>query len=157
MQSRYIFIFLLTALFGFASLNTSVMSAGSDDAPTDTDPDYAAGKKAALAGQYKLAIGLLQRAIANDSKNADALNFLGYSYRKMGNFENSLGYYKKALAIKPEHRGALEYLGELYLQTGNLKAARQQLEILESACKFGCGEYDQLKEAIATFATKGKS
>jgi Flp pilus assembly protein TadD len=157
MQLRYIFIFLLAALFSFASLNSTVMAAGSDDDPVDSNPDYTAGKNAALAGKYKLAITSLQRALNNDAKNVDALNFLGYSYRKMGNFENSLSNYQKALAINPEHQGALEYLGELYLQTGNLKAARQQLEILEAVCLTGCDEYDQLKEAIATFETKGKS
>jgi Flp pilus assembly protein TadD len=118
MQLRNIFIFLICALFSFASLNTSLIAAEPDSDPLDSDPNYIVGKDAALAGKYKLAITSLERALNKDSKNADALNLLGYSYRKTGNFVNSLRYYQKALTIKPEHRGALEYLGELYLQTG---------------------------------------
>ena len=155
MYIRILFIFLLAIVIGLSGLNTPVNAAGSsDDEPSKSDVDFASGKSALKAGNYKLAIRNFQRVIETNPNNADALNYLGYSYRKMGNFKVSLPYYKKALAINPGHRGAREYLGELYLQTGNLKAAKAQLEKLDSLCTFGCEEFDDLKNAIATFEKK---
>ncbi len=62
--------------------------------------------------------------------------------------------YQKALAIKPDHRGANEYIGELYLETGKPAKARERLKVLDSACFFGCEEYDELKAAIAAYEAK---
>jgi Flp pilus assembly protein TadD len=155
MNIRIVFIFLLAIVIGLSGLNTPVYAAGSsDDEPSKSEADFTSGKSALKAGNYKLAIRNFQRVINSTPNNADALNYLGYSYRKMGNFKDSLSYYKKALAINPGHRGAREYLGELYLQKGDLKSAKAQLAKLDSLCTFGCEEFDDLKNAIATFEKK---
>lgn len=113
--------------------------------------DYLAGKAAVEARDYETAIAHLGKAVAADPKNADALNYLGYSHRQLGNFEESLDWYQKALAVNPDHRGALEYLGELYLEMNQPAKAEQQLERLSRLCFFGCEEYDDLKQAMSDY------
>ncbi|MEK9721857.1 MAG: tetratricopeptide repeat protein, partial [Rhodospirillaceae bacterium] len=102
------------------------------------------------------ALGHLEKALAEDMQDADTLNYMGYSYRKLKQFDKALAAYRKALAIKPEHRGANEYIGELYLETGQLEKAKERLKVLDSACFFGCEEYDTLKKAIAAYEAKRK-
>jgi Flp pilus assembly protein TadD len=127
---------------GPRSLSTSSSTANSD---------YIAGKAAVEAGNYETAIMHLNKAVAADARNADALNYLGYSHRQLGNFEESLNWYLKALAVNPDHRGALEYLGELYLEMNQPAEAEQQLERLSRLCFFGCEEYDDLKQAMSDY------
>jgi tetratricopeptide (TPR) repeat protein len=86
--------------------------------------------------------------------HADALNYLGYSHRKLGEFKQSLAYYTKALEIDPGHRRANEYLGELYLQMGQLSSAEKQLARLDDLCFWGCKELDDLKSAIKQYRAR---
>lgn len=132
-------------------------AAGSDPAPAvQQDPDFAQGVAKAKAGDYAGAVASLGAALAKDPKNADTLNYLGYSTRKLGQFDKAKGYYDRALAIDPDHRGAHEYLGELFLQTGNLAGAEAHLKKLDSLCLFGCSEYTELKNQIAAYKAKTK-
>ncbi len=94
--------------------------------------------------------------VSANPHDANAWNFIGFSHRKLNRFDQALAAYKKALAIEPNHRGANEYLGELYLQTGKLQKAKERLRILDSACFFGCEEYDDLKVAIASYESRRK-
>lgn len=127
---------------------TASLAMGSDDSASSGDPTYVKAVEAVKKKDFKLAIVLLQDVVAKKPKNADAWNYIGYSYRKMGNFDAALGNYKKALAINPDHRGAHEYLGELYVETGRMKLAKEHLARLDGLCFFGCEEYDELKAAI---------
>ena len=122
-------------------------------APTSAtaDSNYAAGKAAVESGDYEAAVVHLNKAVAEDPRHADALNYLGYSHRQLGNLDESLNWYLKALAINPDHRGAIEYLGELYLQMNQPAQAEEQLAKLSRLCFFGCEEYDDLEQAIADY------
>ncbi|MBT5047755.1 MAG: tetratricopeptide repeat protein [Rhodospirillaceae bacterium] len=131
---------------------TAAWAMGSDTEPSS--PDYAQGVKAVKAGNYEAALPLLQKAVAEKPKNANAWNYIGYSNRKLKRFDKAMTAYRKALAIEPNHRGANEYIGELYLQMGALAKAKERLKVLDSACFFGCEEFDELKEAIAAFEKK---
>ncbi len=132
-----------------------VHAAGGEDDETTTappkNPDYTQAVARIEAGDHAGALALLQKAIAAEPNNADAHNYLGYSYRNLGQFGKSLASYRRALAIEPSHRGALEYLGELYLRIGELAKAQAQLDKLDSACFFGCAEYSELKARIAAY------
>jgi uncharacterized protein HemY len=95
----------------------------------------------------------------NDSGNADWNNLMGYSLRK-GKTPDLAGaerFYNAALRLNPQHRGALEYSGELYLMLGDLPKAEARLAALEKACRFGCEELTDLKEAVAQFKAKGNT
>ena len=105
---------------------------------------------------YVGAINLLKDVLSDDGENADALNYMGYSHRKLGNFENALSYYKKALAIKPDHRGANEYIGEAYLEMKKPDLAKAHLEKLATICGTSCDEYRELKKALDTYMASNK-
>ena len=142
---RYLLAFVLTV--GLAS---AAMAAGSSS--SSSKPSKLADAETAIeAGDYDRAIDLLQKVIAGDSKNADAWNFLGFSHRNLESYDQALDAYQQALAIDPEHLGANEYLGELYLRTGDLAKAKERLDKLDDVCTFGCGEFDDLKQAIKAF------
>ncbi len=118
--------------------------------------DFSKAERRIDASDYRGAIPLLERVVRQSPRNADALNLLGYSHRKLGNQEKALGYYQKALAIKPEHLGANEYLGELYLEMADLPKAEERLAVLAEACS-DCDEYEELKELIAAYKAKQQS
>ena len=97
------------------------------------------------------AIPLLQGVVADNGRDADALNYLGFCHRKLGKYQEALGYYQRALGVNPKHKGANEYLGELYLKMNNLAKAQEQLTILKGLCPTGCEELEDLEADIADF------
>lgn len=101
--------------------------------------------------KYEEAIPLLQKVVADNPRDADAWNYLGFCSRKLGKKEDALGYYQKALALDPKHKGAREYLGELYLQMNDLAKAEEQLAILQGLCPAGCEELEDLEADIADY------
>ncbi|MBL8780329.1 MAG: tetratricopeptide repeat protein [Alphaproteobacteria bacterium] len=107
--------------------------------------------------KYEEAIPLLQKVVADNPRDADAWNYLGFCSRKLGKKEDSLGYYQKALAIDPKHKGAHEYLGELYLMMNDLAKAEEQLAILKGLCPNGCEEVEDLEADIADYKATTKS
>lgn len=97
----------------------------------------------------------LRQLLANDPKNPDILNLLGYASRKLGRWQASRDFYTDALTIEPGHKGALEYMGELELETGDVAAAKKLLQRLREQCPDGCEELDDLllafsKNGVAT-------
>ena len=94
---------------------------------------------------YSKAYDKLVKAYEKDKKNADILNYLGFTLRKSGNFEEAEKFYLAGLEIKPNHKGINEYLGELYIKTNRIELAKERLEVLKG-CK--CEEFEELKELI---------
>lgn len=111
--------------------------------------EYETAVKAIDAGRYEDAVTLLENVVTQQPKNADALNYLGFAHRKLGQTDKSLFYYQSALQNDPNHKGAREYLGELYLQMGDLPKAEEQLATLARLCPAGCPERSELTAAIA--------
>ena len=101
--------------------------------------------------EYWEAIALLEQARAQEPDNADVLNWLGYSHRKLGDHVTALDFYTAALAQEPNHLGANEYLGELYLEMKDLPKAEERLAVLAVACDSDCEEYEDLAEEIAEY------
>ncbi len=150
MLIRYVLALVLTV--GLAS---AALVAGSPSRSTSPQPStYDVAEKAVKAGDYNRAIPLLQKVLAKNPNHYDALNYLGFSHRQLGENDTALGYYKKVLAMKPDHRGANEYLGELYLKQRKLDLAKQQLAKLDKICTFGCSEFNDLKAAIKAYESK---
>ena len=94
---------------------------------------------------YLKALNKFEKAYAKDKKNADILNYLGFSLRKTGNFKKAEFFYLKGLELDANHLGINEYLGELYVQTNRIDLAKKRLAVL-NGCK--CEEYKELKELI---------
>ena len=95
---------------------------------------------------YMKAQKLLFQSNKNFPNEADTLNYLGFTTRKLGDFENGEKFYLQGLKIDPKHIGINEYLGELYVATNRHNLAVERLEVLKNC---NCKEYDQLKAVIA--------
>lgn len=100
------------------------------------------------SGRFEEAIAGLKALGASIGPNADVLNYLGYSSRKLGRFGEALAYYEQALALDPNHRGAHEYLGELFVELRQMDKARAQLAVLDRLCPYGCTEREMLADRI---------
>ena len=151
-------IFFTLILSSF--LTVGVLAAGSSDSGSSkvkTDYDKAvsfidSAKKYEVSGKtdkanksYKKALKLLTKSNLKKPNNADTLNYLGFTTRKLGDYKNGEKYYLQGLALKPNHIGINEYLGELYVVTNRYDLAKERLNVLKSC---NCEEYDLLKEII---------
>jgi len=65
--------------------------------------------------QFQSAVKDQKRALAHNGAMYQAMNELGFAYRKLGNYDESLKQYDAALRLKPGYAPALEYRGEAYL------------------------------------------
>ena len=95
--------------------------------------------------RYEKAQKLLIKSNIKKPLQADTLNYLGFTTRKLGDYKNGEKYYLLGLEIDPNHIGINEYLGELYVVTNRIDLAKERLNILKSC---NCEEYDELKEII---------
>ena len=103
------------------------------------------GKQKKAEKQYEKAQKLLIKSNENEPNNADTLNYLGFTTRKLGDFNLGEEYYLEGLAIEPEHNGINEYLGELYVVTNRMDLAKERLNVLKDC---NCEEFQELKEII---------
>jgi len=103
------------------------------------------GKTEKANKRYEKAQKLL--IVSNKKKplQANTLNYLGFTTRKLGDYENGEKYYLLGLEIDPSHKGINEYLGELYVVTNRIDLAKERLNVLENC---NCEEYGELKEII---------
>jgi Flp pilus assembly protein TadD len=103
------------------------------------------GKQKKAEKQYEKAQKFLIKSNETEPNNADTLNYLGFTTRKLGNFNLGEEYYLQGLAIEPKHNGINEYLGELYVVTNRMNLAKERLEVLRNC---NCEEFQELKEII---------
>ena len=154
------FLIILFILLGLSLHSNFVYAAGSSgDGGKNEVSLYKSGKKLVLRAKklekkdkvekakklYLKAYDKFEKAYAKDKKNADILNYLGYTLRKTGDLKQAEIYYLKGLELDSGHLGINEYLGELYVQTGRVELAKERLEVLKG-CK--CEEYEELRELI---------
>ena len=151
---KKIFVILFLTLF-----TTNSFSAGSDSTSTKVKSNYdkavqsikfakkyeAKGKLEKAKKRYAKAQKLLLKSNKEKPLQADTLNYLGFTTRKLGDYENGEKYYLLGLEINPSHVGINEYLGELYVATNRIDLAKERLKVLESC---NCEEYNELKEII---------
>jgi tetratricopeptide (TPR) repeat protein len=142
-------------LAAFLLTSSPVIAAGGASRVSEKPAEFLQAQKAIKTEKYQEAIPLLEGVLKKTPKDADTLNYLGYSHRKLGQFEVSENYYGRAIEADPKHRAAHEYLGELFLQTDRPEEAKKMLDRLDDLCFWGCGEYDDLKAAIELFAANG--
>ena len=145
------------ALAATPSFAAGSSSSSSSSSTSSTGNDYQAAEQKIKAADYSGAIPLLEKVVTASPRNADALNLLGFSHRKLGHKEKALAYYNNALSVNPKHLGANEYLGELYLQMGLVAKAEERLAVLSGACSSSCEEYSELKKQIDDFKAKQQS
>ena len=151
---KKIFLILILTLF-----TTNSFSAGSESTSSKVKSNYdkavesikfakkyeSKGKLEKAKKRYAKAQKLLLKSNSKKPNQADTLNYLGFTTRKLGDYEKGEKYYLQGLEIEPNHVGINEYLGELYVATNRLNLAKERLKILENC---NCKEYTQLKEVI---------
>ena len=155
MIKKILLTFSILTLLGVSSYSAGTSSDSSSKVKSDYDKAVKLiksakkyekkDKKEKAKKRYEKAQTLLIKS--NDKKplQADTLNYLGFTTRKLGDYENGEKYYLLGLEINPNHVGINEYLGELYVVTNRLDLAKERLKILESC---SCEEYTELKEII---------
>ena len=151
---------IYTLLIIIALTNNSFSAGSSND--NDSSPkvsDYAKAKNLIKAAKkyekkgktkkaqkrYAKAQKLLLKSNEQKPLQADTLNYLGFTTRKLGDYEKGEEFYLLGLEIEPNHNGINEYLGELYVATDRMDMAKERLEVLKNC---NCGEYNELKEII---------
>src|SRR4051812_5687047 len=72
---------------------TTMASVASDADWAQLDPDFAAGKKALGAEDWKGAIAALKLAALRDPLNADVHNYIGYAYRRARSLGAAIGHF----------------------------------------------------------------
>ena len=148
-------VVVVTAALAAAAVGValSVRADPTDDDPNAAalDPDYAAGKKAIEAKDWRAAVKALSAAALRDTRNPDIQNYLGYAYRHLGDLKLAFAHYERALKLNPRHRGAHEYAGEAALLAGDLPRAQRHLAALKTICVLPCEEYDDLKAAVDAY------
>ena len=102
-------------------------------------------KKEKSQKRYEDAIKFFVLANGEQPNDPNILNYLGFSYRKVGDFMMAEIYYTQGLEIDPKHIGINEYLGQLYVETNRIDKAKDRLEILKN-CK--CKEFETLSASI---------
>ncbi len=109
--------------------------------------EYRAARKLILAGNYKAGIAAMH-AIGHD-ENADVANYIGYSYRKLGDYKDSQVWYEKALASDPNHVRTWSYYGMWQMEQGNRLKALDDLQKVKLICgNTSCEAYRELKAVI---------
>ena len=103
------------------------------------------GKIEKAQKRYAKAQKLLLKSNKKKPLQADTLNYLGFTTRKLGDYEGGEKFYLQGLQIESNHNGINEYLGELYVATNRMDMAKERLEVLKTC---NCEEYDELKEII---------
>ena len=151
---------LLTILFIVLFSTSSIAAGSSDDSSSKkvkTNYEKAVesikfakkyekkGKVEKAKKRYEKAQKFLLKSNKEKPNQADTLNYLGFTTRKLGDYEIGEKYYLMGLEIDPNHKGINEYLGELYVTTNRMDLARERLKVLENC---NCEEYDELKDII---------
>ena len=150
--------FIYTLLIIIAFTNNS-FSAGTSSDSSDSSPNYTKAKNLIKAAKKYEKKGKTEKALerytkaqklllkSNEKKplQADTLNYLGFTTRKLGDYEKGEEFYLQGLQIEPNHKGINEYLGELYIVTGRIDMAKERLQVLKTC---NCEEYAELKGII---------
>ena len=151
------FILALISLPVDLTLTNNSFSAGTSSSSSDSSYTKAynliksakkyekKGKTEKAQKRYVKAQKLLLLSNKEKPLQADTLNYLGFTTRKLGDYEAGEEFYLQGLKIDPNHNGINEYLGELYVVTNRIDMAKERLEVLKTC---NCEEYNELKEII---------
>jgi tetratricopeptide (TPR) repeat protein len=144
---------LVAALVVSISGVASVSAAETETTPVANaeNKDFVAGQAAVKAKKWNEAVDAFKKVVAREPNNADAQNYLAYSYRWTNKLDDAFKHYNLALKLDPNHKGAHEYIGVAYLKVDQPEKAKEHLAKLEKICTKKCEEYEDLARAIAAY------
>ena len=92
------------------------------------DAIFVAGSIYERQKKYDKAEEAFHKVLADDPKNAMALNYLGYMLADRGTrLDEALGYIRRAVALDPQNGAYLDSLGWVYYKMGNYDLAEENL------------------------------
>jgi len=129
---------IITTLLFLITFTNSSFSAG-DSSSSDSKSDYTKahnliksakkyekkGKTEKAQKRYAKAQKLLIKSNEKNPLQANTLNYLGFTTRKLGDYKKGEEFYLLGLQIEPNHKGINEYLGELYVVTDRMDMAKK--------------------------------
>lgn len=133
---------------GMAAMLAAPVTAIAAGSSTESNVSIGDVKRSVDRGDYRKAISKAQEYLQENSRSADAYNYIGYSHRQLGETGDARAAYDRALSIDPNHVGAHEYYGELEIKVGNMAAAEAHLGKLTMICG-SCAEQKMLSGKIA--------
>jgi tetratricopeptide (TPR) repeat protein len=116
--------------------------------PSQGDASYVRAVSLINERRYDEALAALTQAQQAFGPHPDILTYQGYVWRKLGHLDRAESFYRAALEVAPTHRGATEYYGELKVIRGDTAGAKVMLARLETQCRFGCAEAEELRRWI---------
>jgi tetratricopeptide (TPR) repeat protein len=155
-MKRAMRVLMITAVVGAGSAVS--YAAGTGGGQMQSSNPEASGQVLSLYDQgvvadkredYQEAVSLFEKALQADPDNADILNMLAHSQRKMGLVDEAITNYKKALKIRPDFVEAREYLGEAYID-----AALKEIKTLKSYGDKGEENLEDLTKDLKDAASK---
>jgi len=113
----------------------NILKEGIKIAPEEIDLHYALGVIYEKTNRLSESIKEMETVLAIDPENAEALNFIGYSYADRGmNLDEAERMIIKALKIKPNNGYMIDSLGWVHFKKNKLNSAmkhlKQALELL---------------------------
>ncbi|HTC21598.1 MAG TPA: tetratricopeptide repeat protein, partial [bacterium] len=110
-------------------------------------------------GNFEEAINMMKKVIEVQPDNADAFNYIGYSYADKGiRLDDAKKYVEGALKLDPDNSYYLDSLGWVYYQKGLYQDAQAQFEkaikLLKSAQKDDSVIFDHLAQVLMKLGQK---
>jgi tetratricopeptide (TPR) repeat protein len=130
-------------------LNAPAFAVGGADSGLESEPAYRDANRLIKAHDYAAAIPHLQQLDKALPNNAEILNLLGFTHRKIKDYPSAKRFYDASLAQDQYYRPALEYQGMWFIETGNIPAALANLARLRQICA-SCEETKDLEDALAS-------
>jgi tetratricopeptide (TPR) repeat protein len=108
---------------------------------------YRAARDMILDGKYEQGIAAMH-ALGYDN-HPDVANYVGYSYRRLGDYDQSRHWYEAALAADPKHARTWSYYGMWQAEQGNRLKAEDFLQKVKLICgNESCKEFTELRAVI---------
>jgi Flp pilus assembly protein TadD len=80
-------------------------------------------------GRSEAAVAVMQKVLDQDPDNANALNFIGYTWAEQGvNLDQAESYIRRALELRPGSGAIMDSLGWVFFQRGDYQTAMQWLQ-----------------------------
>ena len=102
----------------------NILKEGIKNLPENVDLHYSLGVIYEKTNRFSESIREMETVLSIDPDNAEALNFIGYSYADRGlNLDEAEKMIVKALKIKPDNGYMIDSLGWVYFKQGKFDSA----------------------------------
>lgn len=123
---------------------------------TEGDPELEKAKGLIANEKYEDAIPVLEKVVARDPKNAEAIAMLGLALDALGKTAEAEKRYKEALALDPKLGRVSQNLAALYINATPPKAA-EAVPLLKQALETEPNNVDAIRNLALAYALLGET